>query len=372
MTDPDGSAIDPLDFLERAVRTPSHDDVGPMCDLLRRVLREAGIEPTVDDADNVVATREAGGNADGPHIVLNTHLDTVSPHVPAERDGELLHGRGACDPKGPLAAMLAAFSRTEPPRGRLTLAVTPDEETRSTGAAALVPSLDLDPDRGDAVIVGEPTGLDVCNAAKGRFEGTVTITGERAHAAEPHTGSNAITMAASVVDALAGFDDRPGGLAAHPDLGAPTLTPTIVAGGDATNQVPATCEIVCDRRSVPPETAAGFETALSEHLDERAASDAVSFALTERETPFLEAFETPADEGVVRVLGEASDGAVRPFTAATEASYFAREAPTVVFGPGDLADETGPVAHADREYVRLPAVEAAADALAAAIPALLR
>ncbi len=322
----------------------------------------------------MVATREAdSGNADGPHIVLNTHLDTVSPHVPTERDGDLLHGRGACDAKGPLAAMLAAFSSTEPERGRLTLAVTPDEETRSTGAAALVPSLDLDPERGDRVIVGEPTGLDVCNAAKGRFEGRVTITGERAHAAEPHTGHNAITMAAPVIDALAGFDDRTDGLNTHPDLGAPTLTPTIVAGGDATNQVPAECEIVLDRRSVPPETAAGFETALNDFLDERVpTSDTVSFGLTERETPFLEAFETPADVCVVRVLREASGGAVRPFTAATEASYFAREAPTVVFGPGDLADEDGPVAHADREYVRLPEVERAATILSDALAELLR
>jgi acetylornithine deacetylase len=58
---------------------------------------------------------------------------------------------------------------------------------------------------------------------------------------------------------------------------------------------------------------------------------------------------------------------VRPFTAATEASYFAREVPTVVFGPGDLADGTGPVAHADREYVQLPEVERAATVLAGAL-----
>ena len=365
--------VDPLDFLERAVRTPSHEDIAPMCDLLCETLREDGIEPTVDDA-GVVATREASGDAaDGLHVVLNTHLDTVSPHVPAERDGDLLHGRGACDAKGPLAAMLAAFCGCKPDQGRLTLAATPDEETYSTGAAALVPSLDLDPERGDWVIVGEPTGLDVCNAAKGRFEGHVTITGERAHAAEPHTGRNAITMAGRVLDALAGFDDRPDGLAAHPDLGAPTLTPTVVAGGDATNQVPAECEIVLDRRSVPPETAAGFASALNEYLGDRVPSpDAVSFALTERETPFLEAFETPADERVVRVLRAASGGTVRPFTAATEASYFAREVPTVVFGPGDLADEDGPVAHADREYVRLSDIELAAAILGDALADRLR
>ena len=59
-------------------------------------------------------------------------------------------------------------------------------------------------------------------------------------------------------------------------------------------------------------------------------------------------------------------------TAATEASYFAREVPTVVFGPGDLADGTGPVAHADREYVQLPEVERAASVLADALTERLR
>ncbi|HET7322732.1 MAG TPA: M20/M25/M40 family metallo-hydrolase, partial [Halococcus sp.] len=98
--------------------------------------------------------------------------------------------------------------------------------------------------------------------------------------------------------------------------------------------------------------------------------DAVTFQLTERETPFLEAFETPINSRVVQVLGEAG-GEVRPFTAATEASYFAREVPTVVFGPGVLADEDGPVAHAEREYVRLSAVEQAAAVLEETLSELL-
>jgi acetylornithine deacetylase len=361
--------FDPIAFLETAVETPSHEDVSSMRSFLCETLREHDVEPTVDEAGNVLATR-AAGDAGGPHIVLNTHLDTVAPHVPTTREGDVLHGRGACDAKGPLAAMLAAFFECAPERGRLTLAVTPDEETLSTGGAALVPALDLDAERGDAVIVGEPTGLDVCTAAKGRFEGTVEIRGKSAHAAEPHTGENAISLAAPVIEALGTFDDRPDATPVHPDLGAPTLTPTVVEGGEATNQVPAACEVVVDRRSVPPETAAGFESALDSYLREHCESR-VEFQLTERETPFLEAFETSTEAEVISAFREVG-GEVRPFTAATEASYFAREAPTVVFGPGELADDDGPVAHAEREYVRLSAVEQAAEALGEAVPELLR
>lgn len=334
---------DPLAFHERAVRTPSHESVTEMRDLLVETLRSEGCEPTVDAAGNTVVTKT--GSEAGSHIVLNTHIDTVSPHVEFRRDDDIVFGRGACDAKGPLAALTHAFLATEPARGRLTLAVTPDEETTSDGAAAL----DLD---GDYYIVGEPTGLDICTAAKGRFEGTVTIHGENAHAAEPHTGVNAVAAAREVLAAIESFDETCGP-GVHLDLGKPNLTPTVIRGGERVNQIPDSCVITIDRRSVPPETADGFEQALNEHL--AAVEAECEFALTDRETPFLEAFATDEDSEVVTVLRESGAGNVRPFTAATEASYFA-PTPTVVFGPGVLADEEGPVAHADREYVSRDAV----------------
>jgi len=89
----------------------------------------------------------------------------------------------------------------------------------------------------------------------------------------------------------------------------------------------------------------------------------VEFRFTDRPTPFLEAWDTDPEAAVVDVLVSASGGDVRPFGAATEASYFAQDAPTVVFGPGVLADEVGAVAHAPREYVRVGAVRKAALAL---------
>jgi acetylornithine deacetylase len=365
--------FDPVDFLDSAVRIESNEDPTEMRDFLVATLDAAGVDSHVDDAGNTLATRGTGS----PHVILNTHIDTVSPHVDYRREDGVIHGRGACDAKGPLAAILDAFLGTDPDAGRLTLAVTPDEEVYSTGAAALDPSVlpGIEAPTGDAYVVGEPTGLDVCTAAKGRFEGTITLSGTSAHAAEPETGVNAVTAAEAALAAVRTFDAERD---PHPSLGSATLTPTAVEGGTATNQVPATCAITVDRRSVPPESAAGFREAL-----ERAVVDAtstpvgVAFDLTERPTPFLEAFATDADEPVVRHLADAATrrtdgaaGAVRPFAAATEASYFS-PAPTVVFGPGVLADERGPVAHADREYVRVAEVERAASALGGALAALV-
>ena len=347
------TAFDPIDFLERAVATPSHDNVEAMRSLLVDEIEKLGREARIDDAGNALTSRDSGN--DGPHVVLNTHIDTVPPHIPFERDGSRIHGRGSCDAKGPLAALLAAFLAVEPEHGRTTLAITPDEEVLSTGAAAL----DLD---ADAVIVGEPTDRDVCNAAKGRFQATITLRGVAAHASIPREGKNAIAAAGNALDALETFLERPDALESHPELGSPTLTPTTIEGGSATNQVPAECRIVVDRRSVPPETSAEFRDNLEAHLRETVPDDVgVEVALTDRPTPFLEAWETPADDRLVKTLQSASGGAVRPFTAATEASYFAADAPTVVFGPGSLADEEGAVAHGDREYVHVDEVRAAAE-----------
>ncbi|KTG14014.1 M20 family metallopeptidase [Haloferax profundi] len=360
-----GDGFDPVAFLERAVPVASNEDVGAMRDLLVETLDANGADPIVDDAGNTIASK--GTSDPDTHLVLNTHIDTVSPHVPYSREDGVIHGRGSCDAKGPLAALLAAFFAADPaPDARVTLAITPDEELLSTGAAAL----DVD---GDLYIVGEPTGLDVCTAAKGRFEGTVTLGGVAAHAAEPDSGANAIDALAPVLDALREFDDD---RESHPDLGDATLTPTMVDGGENSNQVPAECRLVVDRRSVPPETADGFRSELVSTLQSVVpAGVGVDFELTERPTPFLEAFATDPDHQLVTTLSQASRdaggrGDVRPFTAATEASYFS-PAPVVVFGPGVLADDEGAVAHAEREYVRTDDVRTAAEALEDAVARLV-
>jgi len=118
----------------------------------------------------------------------------------------------------------------------------------------------------------------------------------------------------------------------------------------------------------PPETATAFRAGLLEHV-RATLPDGVSadVALAERDSPYLEAFSTPVDDPLVTALRTATGGEIRPFEAATEASLFAVHAPTVVVGPGVLADEAGPVAHSDREYVPVAAVERAATVIPEAL-----
>jgi acetylornithine deacetylase len=353
-------AFDPLAFHAEAVRTPSHEDVAEMRTLLAETLREHGQDPVVDSTGNVRATRGSGSS----HVVLNTHIDTVPPHVPFERDGDVVRGRGSCDAKGPLAALVAAFLAVEPESGSVTLAITPDEETESTGADAL----DLE---ADAYVVGEPTDLAACTSARGRFQFDVKLSGVGAHAADPDSGVNAVAAVEQALAALRSFDAEHGP-GDHPELGPATLTPTRVAGGDAANRIPDECAITVDRRTVPPETQDDFFEAVSAHLREAVPAEVgVDVVPVERDTPFLEAFDTPGDAPVVEALVDAGAGSPRPFGAATEASYFAADAPTVVFGPGVLADDEGPVAHAQREYVHRSDVERAADIVTDALRELV-
>lgn len=349
-------------FLREAVRTPSHEDVTGMRELVVETLEVAGVDTSVDGVGTVVATRGTGD----PHLVFNTHIDTVLPHVEYRAEGEVIHGRGACDAKGPLAAMVHAFLRASPGSGRLTLALSPDEETTQVGGARLAERLDA-----DGTVVGEPTGLDVCVAARGQFEGSVTVAGESAHAASPEEGTNAIRAACGIIRAMDTYDEHHGP-GSHALLGRPTLTPALVTGGEAVNRVPAECTITFDRRSVPPETAGGFVADLRDHLRRREPDGVeVSVSLLRPDMPHPEAFRTDPDARIVRTLRNVGAGEARPFGAATEASYFAAEAPTVVFGPGVLADEFGAVAHAEREYVELPDVERAGTILREAAESFL-
>ena len=351
-------------FHREAVTTPSHEDVSAMRTLLVETLIDSGHDPRVDDVGNTIVTRDTG--VAGPHLVLNTHVDTVPPHLPYERDGDVVRGRGSCDAKGPLAAFVDAFCAASLPRGKLTLAVSPDEETSLFGGERLAETLSP-----DGVIVGEPTGLDVCIAARGSFGGHVTLVGESAHASDPESGRNAITAVGPLVEALAQFDEECGP-DVHDVLGAPVMSPTRIQGGGPLNQIPAECTVSFDRRSVPPETSAGFFNALTRFLErELPAEYAVQVDPAYPESPDSEAFVTNSDTMLAETLADVSGGEIRAFGAATEASYFAPHAPTVVFGPGELSDADGPVAHSDREYVRLSDVTAAAEAVKATIEAVL-
>lgn len=337
-----------------------------MRDFLVETIEEVGHNLKVDEVGNILAARGAASTK-GYHLVLNTHIDTVPPHIPFTQDGDVVRGRGACDAKGPLAAMLDAFFSASIGTGQLTLAISSDEETAQFGGAYLGDKLIA-----DGYIVGEPTGLDVCPAARGNFGGQVSMSGISAHASEPEVGINPLRAVGSLVEALDRYDEYHGP-GAHDLLGNPTLTPTRIEGGGPLNQIPSECVVSFDRRTVPPETIEDFLTSFETYLEQNL-PDEVDYEVSPAypDSPDPDAFASDVDTELVQTLASVSGGEIRPFEAATEASYFADDVPTVVFGPGYLADEEGPVAHSDREYITKSGTADASKYLQDTIDSLLR
>ena len=141
---------------------------------------EFGFDSEIDEVGNALAYR---GPADGVHIVLLGHIDTVPGHIPVRVENGVLHGRGSVDAKGPLAAMLVAASRAALPDGvRVSVIAAVGEETSgSPGARYLTSRL-----RPDACIIGEPSGWDgITLGYKGRLIITATAESAAAHSAGP-------------------------------------------------------------------------------------------------------------------------------------------------------------------------------------------
>lgn len=312
---------------------------------------------------NVVARR---GPGPGPSLLLNGHLDTVGvdgmpdPFSGAVRDGRL-HGRGAADMKGGIACILAVAARLseEDPSGRLTIALTADEEHASIGMEALAAS----GVRADAAVVCEPTSLSVMPAHKGFLWINACVEGRAAHGSRPELGVDAIAHAGHLLVAFEAETERLARDTGHSLLGPASVHAGTVTGGSAPSVYPGRCEIVFERRTLPGETA---EQVMRE-------AEAV-LASARRRCPGLDA---TLDQGLFRAGTEVAVGSplVQGLLAACERAGVAAKVagmsawvdacflnqggtPAVCFGPGSIAQ-----AHTNNEWIAIHEIETAADIL---------
>lgn len=294
-------------------------------------------------------------------ILLAPHMDTVTLHSPTQLDPVVrkgrIHGRGACDTKGSVAAMFTAMARlaqspTRPRRTEILLAALIDEENGQTGSRALVRS-GL---KASFAIVGEPTLLQVVTAHKGDLWLEMTTRGLAAHSSQPALGVNAIAKMARVVSLLEGPYSRSLRRRKHPLLGTATVNVGMIKGGVQPNIVPSLCEIRVDRRTLPGETDAGVRREIRDFLRRHACD----VEMRDWKGAPSCALETDTELPEVRRL-MALGGQTKP----AGANYFSDAGvlagggiPSVVMGPGDIAQ-----AHTSDEWISVRQLESGTDLL---------
>jgi acetylornithine deacetylase len=226
-------------------------------DHLRTRLSHSGFETHVitpigrDDRPSLVAIGPMG--APGPTVVLTGHVDTVGvegmadPFLP-RIDGDRLEGRGACDMKGGVAAMVVAAEELARSgvAGRVVLALVADEEDESLGTLAVLDALPGLGVAADVAIIGEPTWLALARSLRGYALVEVTLTGRAAHSSQPDLGVNAVTHLGRL---LAAVESRGSEIAE----GGGSLMVTLASGGESPFVLARTARALVERRTVPGE-----------------------------------------------------------------------------------------------------------------------
>ncbi len=327
----------------------------------------------VPGRDNIIAHFDSPGS--DFTILLEAHQDTVPvdgmtiPAFEPRIEGGRITGRGSCDVKGGMAAILFAFRRLvhERPTGaaNVVLSCTCDEESTTLGINDLVTywqqpgKSKLLANSPDVAVIAEPTLLDVVVAHRGVTRFKIRTTGRACHSSDPTQGVNAIYRMATVVSLLEEYADlltrkvKP-----HPLCGGATLSVGRILGGTSVNIVPDECVIEIDRRVIPGEDRAEVVEHLRRFLQERLDFD-VHFELPWIESPPLTdsnnaALAKSVLDCVQEVDGQHSAIGVPYGTHASRTC--AAGVPSVVFGPGSIDQ-----AHTKDEYLEIDQLEKAAE-----------
>lgn len=299
-------------------------------------------------------------NGPGPVFAFNTHMDTVpagegwssDAFTLREEDGRL-YGRGACDCKGPLIAMIEAMRMLAADRsawsGTLLGVFVGDEEIASEGAkfyAAGKPEIDF-------AVVGEPTSNTTFSAHKGSLRPVVRVHGVSAHSGTPHLGDNAIYRAGQLLTLVEAFHNDVVRKRSHPLVGEASLTVTRISGGHADNVLPGACDLLLDRRMVPGESEEAVKQEFADLLAQAQDRFGVRAEIVDYKATTGSATETAGDSPIVvaslaacRAHGTFDPGPFG-FQGGCDLVHFRSVgAQGTVIGPGSLS-----VAHKPDEFV---------------------
>ncbi|MDB6122187.1 MAG: Peptidase dimerization domain protein [Pedosphaera sp.] len=355
-----------LPSVNPALLSANHPRAGEkrMVDFLTATAAKAGLEVELrqvfPERANLLARLLPSGSV-RQRILLAPHLDTVDianeeQLIPQVKNGRL-YGRGACDTKGCVAAMMTALielahSKQRPNETEIIFVGLADEEAGQGGSHAMAAS----GFKADLAIVGEPTCLKVVTAHKGNLWLKLETHGKAAHGSKPDLGKNAVHEMARIVDLLETKYAAQLRRRRHRLLHHGTVNVGTIQGGVQANIVPDHCFITLDRRTLPGETDAGvrheIQSLLRQHgLNATLANTKAALCLpleTSRKLPLVRQF--------LESVGQKKPQGVDYFT---DASVLAHGGiPSIVFGPGDIAQ-----AHTVDEWISLQSLERGKDML---------
>ncbi|MDD5727580.1 MAG: M20/M25/M40 family metallo-hydrolase [Victivallales bacterium] len=333
-----------------------------LCDFISKI----GLEPFVQKTalpgrDNVGAMLYKGANY--KTIILQCHTDTVDIADnrqllrPIRKNGRI-YGRGACDCKGGLAAMLAALAKAVEHPAKISNNIivmgVSDEEYSFKGSLALC---EQEPTKNTAFgIIGEPTGCRIVNGFKGVARWDISVTGKAFHSSEPEKGINAIYRMAKLIALLEKYQVE---LArtVDPELGEETVSVGTIRGGPSVNIVPDKCVIEIDRRLTRRTAPEQAFTDMKNYFLANGINFDFSFSnLKDAQSAILTAAEHSGISMLSAICGKMKLNP-EPCQVAFGSDAYRMNAAgisTVLWGPGSIA-----VAHTNDEYVEFRQLEQA-------------
>jgi acetylornithine deacetylase len=345
----------------------------------------SGVYPERDLSNMPIVSGKLPGSGNGRSLILNGHYDVVpiglienwqfDPFKGEIVDGRM-YGRGTCDMKGGIAAMIQALKAIQDVGialgGDITIEIVPDEEATSMGTLACC-------QKGytaDAALIPEPTDMKVLVAMRGGMGGKLTVYGRAGHAemTQPHwTEGGAINAISKAVKFIHAFEDMTEEWRTRPDkqhklLDPDIITPTVIKGGEWSVTYPEKVEIVFDSMFLPGTMDKIKE--IEAHIDRVAALDPWM-----RENPpkldidsWLYGAEVDENEPIVqmglKVLADMGlEAGLTGFGSLTDAIHLINysKIPTISIGPGSKP------AHEADEYVEIEELVDTAKALALTI-----
>lgn len=352
-----------LEIFLNAIRCKSVNPPGDEINLAKFLLdklAQEGVEAELQEVQpgrpNAIGYVRFGQG--GKKLLYNSHMDTVPPGAanwdtdPFEPviKGDKIYGRGTADDKGGLISMLIAcivLKRLKPKiNGEIIFCGAMGEETGGMGTEYWVKA----GGRADAAVIGEPSKMELVVAHRGAYRPSIYFYGKTAHSSEPSLGENAIYYAANFVQGVQELEER---LKAkqHDLTGYPTIALTIFNGGVKINVIPDKVEVALDRRLSPGEKVEEAHQEIEDLLQELSQQGKIGRyefgpCINNKGAALVDGKE-PIVKHMQQVLNKRGYDTKLVGMRATTDMYILQDEgiPTIIFGPGDMAQAHRPNEH---------------------------